>query len=64
MAKYGTEAQKRKWLDPLLEGNIRSAFLMTEPGIASSDATNIGLTMRKEGDHWVLNGKVCIGVPN
>lgn len=58
LAKYGTEAQKRQWLDSLLEGKIRSAFLMTEPGIASSDATNIGLTMRKEGDHWVLNGRV------
>ena len=58
IAKYGTEAQKRQWLDPLLEGKIRSAFLMTEPGVASSDATNIGLTMHKEGDHWVLNGRV------
>ena len=58
LAKYGTEAQKRQWLDPLLEGRIRSAFLMTEPGVASSDATNIGLTMHKEGDHWVLNGRV------
>ncbi|KAL9090419.1 MAG: hypothetical protein Q9159_001948 [Coniocarpon cinnabarinum] len=57
LAKYGTEEQKRQWLDPLLDGKIRSAFLMTEPGIASSDATNIGLTMRKEGDHWVLNGR-------
>ena len=58
IAKYGTDAQKRQWLDPLLEGKIRSAFLMTEPGVASSDATNIELTMHKEGDHWVLNGRV------
>lgn len=59
IAKYGTEAQKRQWLDALLDGKIRSAFLMTEPDIASSDATNIGLTMVKEGNEWVLNGSVC-----
>lgn len=58
LAKYGNEAQKRRWLDPLLAGKIRSAFLMTEPQVASSDATNIELNMRLEGDTWVLNGQV------
>lgn len=56
LAKYGTPAQQQEWLTPLLEGKIRSAFLMTEPDIASSDATNIALTMKREGDHYVLNG--------
>jgi alkylation response protein AidB-like acyl-CoA dehydrogenase len=57
-AKYGTQAQKDKWLKPLLNGEIRSAFLMTEPQIAASDATNIEMSMRKEGNEWVLNGQV------
>ena len=57
-AKYGTQEQKDKWLKPLLAGEIRSAFLMTEPQVASSDATNIEMEMRKEGNEWVLNGQV------
>lgn len=58
LAKYGNEAQKAQWLKPLMDGKIRSAFLMTEPDIASSDATNIQMSMKKEGNEWVLNGQV------
>lgn len=58
LAKYGNDAQKRQWLKPLMDGEIRSAFLMTEPNVASSDATNISMDMRQEGNEWVLNGQV------
>ena len=54
--RYGTREQKDKWLKPLMQGEIRSAFLMTEPAVASSDATNIETSIRREGDEYVLNG--------
>ncbi|KAG6269431.1 hypothetical protein E4U47_004144 [Claviceps purpurea] len=57
LAKYGNESQKQQWLKPLMEGKIRSAFLMTEPQVASSDATNIELDIRREGNEYVLNGQ-------
>src|SRR5437899_1405748 len=57
LMRYGTKEHKRKWLKPLMDGEIRSAFLMTEPAVASSDATNIETRIEKDGDHYVINGR-------
>lgn len=57
LVRYGNEEQKRRWLEPLLRGEIRSAFAMTEPGVASSDATNMEARAVREGDEWVINGR-------
>jgi alkylation response protein AidB-like acyl-CoA dehydrogenase len=57
LARYGTHEQQQQWLVPLAKGEIRSAFLMTEPAVASSDATNIETSIRREGDDYVINGR-------
>ena len=57
LARYGNEAQQERWLKPLLDGKIRSAFAMTEPAVASSDATNIEASIVRDGDDYVINGR-------
>ncbi|MCC2615207.1 acyl-CoA dehydrogenase family protein [Aestuariibacter halophilus] len=57
LARYGSEQHKQQWLEPLLNGQIRSAFAMTEPAVASSDATNIETRIERDGEHYVINGR-------
>ncbi|KAJ0306360.1 hypothetical protein COL5a_003651 [Colletotrichum fioriniae] len=61
LAKYCNEAQKKKWLQPLLDGTASSAYSMTEPDVASSDATQIGISIKREGDFYVINGRKLYG---
>ena len=57
LAMFGTDDQRKTWLQPLLDGEIRSSFAMTEPDVASSDATNISTRIERDGDHYVINGR-------
>lgn len=57
LLRYGSDRQKERWLGPLMRGEIRSAFLMTEPGVASSDATNVETRITRDGDHYIINGR-------